>query len=84
VSLPKRPRLRLPLVLTSVVLGSAAAIVACTPDQPEHYHCIDVSPYFPDAALTVDAGPMADALACGPIVDDRTLCPPGCTPEPLG
>jgi hypothetical protein len=84
VPLPKRPRLRLPLVLTSVVLGSAAAIAACTPDEPERYFCIDESPYFPDAALAVDAGPAPDALECGPVVDDPAKCPPGCTPEPLG
>jgi hypothetical protein len=75
---PKRPRLRLPLVLTSVVLGTAAAIVACTPEEEDHFFCVSQEP-------VVDAGPNApDAATCGQIVDNVNDCPPGCSPEPLG
>ena len=77
-------RLRLPLVLTSVVLGSAAAVVACTSDEPEpsYYYCIEHEPPA-DAALVADAGPAPDS-PCGQVVTDPAECPPGCDPESLG
>jgi hypothetical protein len=76
VSLPKR--LRLPLVLTTVVLGSAAATMACLPDEEEGYFCVSQEP-------VADAGPTSpDAAKCDGIVHDPNDCPPGCIAEPLG
>jgi hypothetical protein len=76
VPLPKR--LRLPLVLTSVVLGTASAIVACTPEEENGFFCVSDLP-------AVDAGPTSpDATPCGQIVGNANDCPPGCEPESLG
>jgi hypothetical protein len=83
-------RLRLPLVLSSVVVGAVAVTaVACGgPSETEYFYCAE--PYRPDAAVVAaDAGPPADAAVpdaarCGFVVEDPAQCPPGCEPEPLG
>ena len=83
-------RLRIPLVLTSVVVGAVAVTaVACGGDaEKEYIYCAE--PYRPDAAVVAaDAGPPADAAVpdaavCGFVVEAPAQCPPGCEPEPLG
>jgi hypothetical protein len=83
-------RLKLPHLLTSVVVGAVAvAAVACGGDdaETEYYFCAE--PVRPDAAVVADAGALADAGPadaglCGFVVTDPTTCPPGCEPEPLG
>ena len=83
-------RLKLPHVLSSVVVGAVAvAAVACGDDsEREFYYCAE--PPRPDAAVVAaDAGALADAgppdaALCGTVVEDPAQCPPGCEPEPLG
>jgi hypothetical protein len=70
-------RLRLPLVLTSVVVA-AVAVAACTNDEPEPETYFCVSGDVPDAG----AG-QPDAALCGQIVHDPQDCPPGCIAESL-
>jgi hypothetical protein len=68
--------LRLPLVLTSVVVGVVAVAACGGGEEPEHtYHCF--GPIGPDAG----AG-EPDAGMCGQDVTDPADCPEGC--EPLG
>ena len=74
-----RGKLRLPLVLTSVIVGTTAAaaatLVACDDDPEEGgIYCFDTRP---------DGGAgTPDATPCPTRVEDPEDCPPGC--EPLG